>query len=483
MTSFVPALPASFPVSGGLSLLGRHLQRFLALCLLAVVAACASQTGSNIPVLEEQAQYRAHARSYYAPPGPPSDPWGPYIHAASQRFDVPTQWIRAVIHQESGGHLYDRYGQLITSTPGAMGLMQLMPPAYDDMRNQFGLGPDPYDPRDNIMAGTAYIRQMYDIYGTPGFLAAYNDGPGNVDHYLRQNRALPRETRNYVAAIGPHIVGYYPVHRSQADLMVSQHDRTAQPPDGGYSGGAYGGGAYAGASYSGGDDSSAGDTQAPENTDSLNEGVLSGHSPQNVSAAWAARGYSASLPPSAPPVSSAPAYGGEQPSAPVSAVWAARGFKPTPVPPPAPAYTPPTPRYVAPHLSPTPVIRPAPPPPSQTDVLQEQNERPVRIRTIPLAQSPSPRRRVSDMPSVGNWSVQIGSYGSRQLASGVAQKVRQVAGSTVQQARTTIIPVQAGRHVLYRTRLTGLSQLQAQALCRKISHLSPCMPLSPHSRF
>lgn len=208
----------------------RMIRLCLTLLLPVLLAACVSHpnTGPTMPVIEEQADYQAHARSHYTPPGPPNDPWGPYINEASSRFDVPAAWIRAVMHQESGGHLYDRYGNFITSTPGAMGLMQIMPPAYDDLRTQYNLGPDPYDPHDNILAGTAYIRQMYDIYGSPGFLAAYNYGPGSLDHYLRQNRALPRETRNYVAAIAPKIMGIWPRQRSQNDLIVARHDRTAQ---------------------------------------------------------------------------------------------------------------------------------------------------------------------------------------------------------------------------------------------------------------
>lgn len=415
------------------------LRQALVLGMLALLAACANEPSrSNMPVLEEQAHYRAHARSYYAPPGPATDPWGPYIREASARFDVPDVWIRAVIHQESGGHLYDKHGQFITSAPGAMGLMQLMPPAYDDMRTQYGLGSDPYDPRDNIMAGTAYIRQMYDIYGTPGFLAAYNDGPGNVDHYLRQNRTLPRETRNYVAAIGPHLVGYYPVHRSQADLLVSQHDSTAQPPGGAYANAAYQGQSYEGAAYQG---SPSADQAAPT-ADALNARVISGTSTQSVSAAWAARGFT---PPAASP-----------PPPPPPAIQAAVR---APAPPPRP---------------------PAAAPPSASYALQEQDDRPVRIRSIPLAQSPAPRGRVSDIPSMGGWSVQIGSYNSRQQAATMAQRLRRQGGSAVLQARTTIMPVQAGRKVLYRTRLTGLSQIQAKSACKRIS---PCMALSPHSRF
>jgi len=151
----------------------------------------------------------------YAPPGPPEDPWGPYISEAASRFSVPDRWIRAVMHQESGGRLYED-GQPITSGAGAMGLMQVMPETYDELRQRYALGDDPYDPHDNIMAGTAYIREMYDVYGAPGFLAAYNAGPKRLDDYLSHNKPLPDETRHYVASIGPNIAGIYPQHLAES---------------------------------------------------------------------------------------------------------------------------------------------------------------------------------------------------------------------------------------------------------------------------
>ena len=107
---------------------------------------------------------------------------------------------------ESGGNEYQN-GQLITSGAGAMGLMQVMPETYDELQARYNLGDDPFDPHDNILAGAAYLREMYDIYGSPGFLAAYNAGPRRLDDYLSNNRPLPDETRRYVAMIGPNIVG------------------------------------------------------------------------------------------------------------------------------------------------------------------------------------------------------------------------------------------------------------------------------------
>ena len=120
----------------------RVLRTTASLALLAVLAACAGHH-NNLAQRQEAAQYAAHARGNYVPPGPPTDPWGPYIREASARFDVPDQWIRAVMHQESGGKLYHG-GELVTSWAGAMGLMQVMPATYDGLHDRYSLGDDPF---------------------------------------------------------------------------------------------------------------------------------------------------------------------------------------------------------------------------------------------------------------------------------------------------------------------------------------------------
>jgi hypothetical protein len=153
----------------------------------------------------EAGGYRLLASRAYPIPGLPDDPWGPYISEASARFGVPERWIREVMRQESGGRLYDGEGSLITSRAGAMGLMQVMPRTYGSLRARYRLGGDPYEPRDNIHAGAAYIREMHDRYGAPGFLAAYNAGPDRVDAVLAGVTVLPDETVNYLASIGPRL--------------------------------------------------------------------------------------------------------------------------------------------------------------------------------------------------------------------------------------------------------------------------------------
>jgi soluble lytic murein transglycosylase-like protein len=122
-----------------------------------------------------------------------------HVAEASQAFGLPEDWIYAVMRVESGG----RIGAV--SSAGAMGLMQLMPGTWARQRARFGLGNDPFDPRDNIMAGASYLREMYDRYGAEGFLAAYNAGPGRYEDYARRGRPLPSETINYVARIAPRL--------------------------------------------------------------------------------------------------------------------------------------------------------------------------------------------------------------------------------------------------------------------------------------
>lgn len=119
------------------------------------------------------------------------------VSEASQRFGIPEGWIYAVMRTESAG----RIGAV--SSAGAMGLMQLMPGTWARQRARFGLGADPFDPRDNIMAGTSYLRELYDSYGASGFLAAYNAGPGRYEQWRDGGRPLPAETRAYVARIAP----------------------------------------------------------------------------------------------------------------------------------------------------------------------------------------------------------------------------------------------------------------------------------------
>jgi soluble lytic murein transglycosylase-like protein len=178
----------------------------------------------------------------FAQPGPDlgtdqAATFAAHIDEASRRFRVPAAWIRAVMSAESA------HDVRAVSSASAMGLMQVMPETWLELRARYGLGRDPFDPRANILAGAAYLREMYDRYGTvSAMLAAYNAGPRRYDEYVAGTRALPAETCAYVAAIVP-LLGIDPLASTassaridplawmSAALFVSRSD-DAQRPNG-----------------------------------------------------------------------------------------------------------------------------------------------------------------------------------------------------------------------------------------------------------
>ena len=148
-------------------------------------------------------QFAAAALLFLIVPAPATaDPlkrWAFAIAEAATRFGLPKNWIRDVMRVESGGVALNQ-GRPPVSTAGAMGLMQLMPATWHDMQDQLRLGSDPFDPHDNIIAGSAYLRLMYDRFGYPGMFAAYNLGPKRYAAVLL-GHSLPAETRAYVRRI------------------------------------------------------------------------------------------------------------------------------------------------------------------------------------------------------------------------------------------------------------------------------------------
>ncbi|MBV1824855.1 lytic transglycosylase domain-containing protein [Komagataeibacter oboediens] len=121
--------------------------------------------------------------------------WDDLVRQAAERNAIPPAWVRAVLHAESAGDPH------AVSGAGAMGLLQLMPDTWKNVRRTLNLGADPFDPHDNIAAGAAYLRWLHDRYGDAGFLAAYNAGPGRYDEHLATGRPLPAETISYVASV------------------------------------------------------------------------------------------------------------------------------------------------------------------------------------------------------------------------------------------------------------------------------------------
>lgn len=157
------------------------------------------------------------------------DRWRPLVAEAAQRFAIPEAWIERVMRAESGGNTM-LGGRPIRSPKGAIGLMQLMPETWAAMRIRLGLGDDPDDPRDNILAGAGYLRMMYDRFGYPGLFAAYNAGPARYADYLAGRVRLPPETIAYLGKVGSGQAGAEKaVHAASGPaLFALRHDAPAE---------------------------------------------------------------------------------------------------------------------------------------------------------------------------------------------------------------------------------------------------------------
>ena len=432
---------------------------------LALLSACG---GPQISAQQETTRYLTHARRSYTPPGPDSDPWGPYIVEASTKYDVPERWIREVMHQESGGHLYGRGGDLITSGAGAMGLMQVMPGTYDELRARYSeLGGDPFDPHNNILAGTAYIREMYDIYGSPGFLAAYNAGPGRLDDYLTRSRTLPGETRRYVANIGPKIAGSFPNTRSPGEQyamnslpMPAQEaprysaavamalnqvppKAAAEPPP-------------AIQAVEVAQASTPPRAEPPAGVITLSQPRYITLAPQPLEVAEAPE-PARYEPQRAERLADAPAQSAFRP------MQVARAAEP-------PRVLPTPPRYQA--FEPAhqfAALTPVAPRPGGFNLVSPANAAPVAVR------------RGGVMP--GTWAVQVGAFENANLASAATVAARDTARDVLGGARPTVSSVRQLRGTLYRARLVGLSRDAAAHACERLVRIrTNCMIVSPNAQ-
>jgi hypothetical protein len=392
----------------------RSAPRWLALLLLGGLSACGG--GSHRAVVS------SGGAQVYPVPGPPEDPWGPYIRQASSRFDVPQRWIRTVIRQESGGREY-KNGQPITSDAGAMGLMQLMPATYGELAARYGLGSDPYEPHDNIMAGTGYVRQLYDRYGSPAFLAAYDAGPHRLDNYLAGNGSLPNETVNYLASAAPNLGNERPMSGPLA--------------------------AFA---------------SAPASDRGL---VPRAYARNNVSRCW--RDPNAAYDPDAPcgtappvEVAEAPLPSAPRPAARQPQFQVAQASLP-----------PPTPwgQSAAPAAPPLVAYKQSPPPQRRFSYQVARNF------LIPSAAAATVRPAMA----TGRWAIQVGAFASEEQARRQAESVRVLAPRELGGARAVLgTTAPFGGHVLYRARLLGLSAETASDACRSLQvHSQACVTVPP----
>ena len=428
----------------------RRVRPILACLLVGALAACSSTSQHRAVGSSTAVNSQWPRPASYDPPGPENDPWAPYIRQASRRFDVPERWVREVMRQESAGRVS------ATSRVGAMGLMQVMPGTYAELSSRYGLGGDPYHPWDNIMAGTAYLREMYDLYGSPGFLAAYNAGPRRLEDYLWAGRGLPNETRNYVARIGPRIIDHSPSRRAAPEVYAAAEIPLNIPA-------------------------------GPRRGDTAT--MLALRDQRNATDPGI---RVAQLPPGPvvrmEPIADGSTMGGESLNAFPSTQVASAGQVVAMAPLASagdferrmePISSPGDPGTIqAEPLTMPPAARPAP-------SMLAESRAPRSFSLIPQAHAgtlppppPSPRAAAAAAPQGGNgpWGVQVGAFASENLARATASRARDlVAGG-----RAVVEPVRQGNATLYRARVVGMSNRNAaDQACDRLRGRGGCMIVAP----
>ncbi len=491
-------------VHRALRIAARLLSSVLPLLPMALLAACGQHGGyAEYGAPPYGASSSFAPTHYYPPPGPPEDPWGPYIREAAARYGVPDQWVRAVMHQESGGQ------EQAVSPVGAMGLMQVMPETYEGLRERYGLGDDPYDPHNNILAGTAYIREMYDRFGAPGFLAAYNAGPDRVDNYLAGASDLPDETENYLAAVTPNLGDAVPFSGPLATYASAR------------AGGAIGNGPSAATLAAGCDLNAAYDPDHP--CTSLMQAAAA-PAPASVQHALVAQtgaggcdlsaaydpshpctsvGQSAAASATPPPQQAfaqnqgaagcdlSAAYDPSHPCTSVGQVVAA-GSPPPPVSAriqlasaagcePDGAFDPGTSCHQAVSAAGGASLSPmmAQPVAAASAIAADRSSAAARYRPIAAA----PAGAASHLLAIPDrdWAIQVGAFASPALARAVAEGARTEAPGQLRFAAVALPPISNGGSMLYRARLVNLSASGALNACTNLNRRQlPCAVVQPN---
>jgi len=379
--------------------------------------------------------------------------------------------------QESGGQ------EQAVSPVGAMGLMQIMPNTYEELSADNGLGSDPFDPHDNILAGAAYISEMYGRYGSPGFLAAYNAGPEAVDGYLAGASQLPAETVNYLADVTPNLGSARPLSGPLANYAVASVARTPNQP----TNVSFATGCDVNAAYDPGhpctpataniiasaEQSTAGscDLNAAYDADNPCSPASGTQLAANAGACDLDRAYDPDSP-CGPVAAAAPAVLAQAQPA-VMQQQAATGCDPNasydPLAPCTPATSPDTGAAAARHLVP-----PAPPPESGSALYQPAG--PAASPAAPAPAVPLPAM-VAAASSGGAWAIQVGAFSNMGLARAVAEGARaelpnSLAAAVIELPATSPF----GNLTLYRARLANLSQDAASNACAALNaHQLPCI--------
>lgn len=379
------------------------------------------------------------------------------------------------MRQESGGHEFFN-GQPTTSDAGAAGLMQVMPATYAELRGRYGFGDDPYNPHDNILAGTAYIKELYDRYGSPAFLAAYNAGPQRLDDYMAGRSSLPNQTVNYLASVAPRLGRDQPMSGPLA-VYADNGGAPLQPDPVPRS--------FASAPIAGcwRDPDAAYDPDAP-----CRAAPPPRAAPRPLTIAANARqdcwhDPNAAYDPDAP---CRPAPAVSATPAPEVAGSAGRSCWHDP----NAAYDPSAPCQPAPVQ----VAEAVP-------AAARQSTRPGQVlwgsQSAPAVAGPTaaapphhslasylvPSAAASELPppAAGAWSIQVGAFATADQARHVADLARGLVPHALSRARTVLGQTAPfGGHVLYRARLAGLSSAAASSACSALSaQRQACVTVAP----